>query len=282
MKRLINFPASLLCAFALLFGVSAIAANLPSDWQRVQSFDVSTTGLVKMSLPIETLDAARPELEDLRLYDEAGNEVPVFDRTPHAGRKKSRKRQNHFRFRSTQTLQSSRSKQDWRNRSIASRSKLRRWILSKPCAWKVPRTATAGKHSRKASRFFASPYGASHLQISLPPAASKWLRLTVDDGRSPPVPFTGALVHPATGEPAPGELIPATITERDENPGETRLALSLGAANLSVASVQIETSEPLFMREVSIACQSVRRLHQRTNHRARHGLSRRCRRPDAL
>ena len=100
---------------------------------------------------------------------------------------------------------------------------------------------------------FRQPDGASHLQISFPPTSSKWLRLTVDDARSPPVPFTGALVHAATGEPAPGELIPATITERDENPGETRLALSLGAANLSVASVQLETSEPLFMRQVSIA-----------------------------
>ena len=82
MKRLINFPASLLCVFALLVGVSAIAANLPSDWQRVQSFDVSTTGLVKMSLPVETLDVARPELEDLRLYDEAGNEVPYLIERP--------------------------------------------------------------------------------------------------------------------------------------------------------------------------------------------------------
>ncbi|MGA9724343.1 MAG: DUF3999 family protein [Candidatus Binatus sp.] len=100
---------------------------------------------------------------------------------------------------------------------------------------------------------FRQPDGASHLQISLSPTTSKWLRLTTDDGRSPPVPFTGALVHPAIGEPAPGELIPAKITERDENPGETRLALSLGAANLSVASVHLETSEPLFMREVSVA-----------------------------
>jgi hypothetical protein len=76
MKRLINFWASSLCVFALLFGVSVAAANLPSDWQRDQSFDVLTTGLVKMSLPVETLDAARPALEDLRLYGSAGNEVP--------------------------------------------------------------------------------------------------------------------------------------------------------------------------------------------------------------
>ena len=100
---------------------------------------------------------------------------------------------------------------------------------------------------------FRQPDGASHLQISLPPTSSKWLRLTVDDGRSPPVPFTGALVHPAMDKPPPGELIPATVTERDENPGETRLELSLGAANLSVASVQLETTEPLFMRQVIVA-----------------------------
>ena len=85
MKRLNNFSASLLHVFALLVGVSAAAANLPSDWQREQSFDVSTTGLVKMSLPVETLDAARPALEDLRLYDDAGNEVPYLIERP-AGR----------------------------------------------------------------------------------------------------------------------------------------------------------------------------------------------------
>ena len=78
LSRLISFPAGWLCLCALLFAVSATAASLPSDWQREQSFDISTTGLVKMSLPVETLDAARPELEDLRLYDAAGNEVPYL------------------------------------------------------------------------------------------------------------------------------------------------------------------------------------------------------------
>ena len=75
----------------------------------------------------------------------------------------------------------------------------------------------------------------------------------MDDQRSQPVPFTGARVHAATDEPAPVETIPATIAERDENPGETRLALNLGAANLDVAGLQIETAEPLFTRQVTIA-----------------------------
>jgi hypothetical protein len=256
MKRLVNFPASLLCAFALLFGVSAIAANLPSDWQRVQSFDVSTAGLVKINLPIETLDAARPELEDLRLYDEAGNEVPyLIERSMPA----------------EQVAQAVKGFQVSLNASttvITVETGLAQPLdtvtLETPAMGfiKAVRVESSEDGNRwqtlaQGQPIFCQPDGASHLQISLPPSSSKWLRLTVDDGRSPPVPFTGALVHPATGEPAPGELIPATITERDENPGETRLAVSLGAANLSVASVQLETSEPLFMRQVSIASPKV-------------------------
>src|SRR5580704_1140530 len=156
MKRLINFPASLLCVFALLFGVSVIAANLPSDWQRVQSFDVSTTGLVKVSLPIETLDAARPELEDLRLYDEAGNEVPYLIERPMPAEKVA------------QAVKGFQVSLNASTTVITVETGLAQPLdtvtletpamgLSKRCAWKVPKTATAGKHSRKASRFFVSP-----------------------------------------------------------------------------------------------------------------------------
>ena len=58
------------------------AAGLPADWQHEQPFSVPAPGLVKLSLPVETLDAARPALEDLRLYDDAGNEVPYLIERP--------------------------------------------------------------------------------------------------------------------------------------------------------------------------------------------------------
>lgn len=47
--------------------------------------------------------------------------------------------------------------------------------------------------------------------------------------------------------------MPVKISGRDENPGETRLALHLGAANLDVAALEIRTTEPLFMRQVACA-----------------------------
>jgi hypothetical protein len=43
---------------------------------------VPAPGLVKLSLPVETLDAARAGLEDLRLQDDAGSEVPYLIARP--------------------------------------------------------------------------------------------------------------------------------------------------------------------------------------------------------
>jgi hypothetical protein len=256
MKRLIDFQASFLCGCALCIGVSATAANLPSDWQREQSFDVSTTGLMKTSLPVETLDAARPALEDLRLYDDAKIEIPYLIERPVSIRK---------RIQSAKSFHVSLNPD---NTVIMLETGLAEPIdavtLETPANDFIKAVRVESSHDgnrwhilAQGQPIFRQPHGASHLQISFPAGVAKRLRLTVDDQRSQPVPFTGALVHAVMGQPAPGELISTTITERDENPGETRLALSLGAANLSVASVRLETAEPLFMREVSIACPKV-------------------------
>jgi len=252
MKRLFSFSPKLLCVVALLFGAPAAAANLPSDWQRVQSFEVSTAGLVKISVPVETLDAARPALEDLRLYDEAGNEVPyLIERFAQVAKAAQAVKAFQVSLSASTTVITIETGLAQPLDGVTLESPAKDFIKAVQVE-----SSEDGDHWQplaKGQPIFRQPDGASHLQIPLPPTSSKWLRLTVDDGRSPPVPFTGALVHPAMGEPAPGELISATITERDESPGETRLELSLGAANLSVASIQLETTEPLFMRQVSVA-----------------------------
>ena len=100
---------------------------------------------------------------------------------------------------------------------------------------------------------FRQPDGASQLRLAVPAGAWPWLRLTVDDRRSQPIPFTGARVHASAVEAVPVEARPVTLAGRDENPGESRLTLNLGAANLDVASIQIETAEPLFTRQVTLA-----------------------------
>jgi hypothetical protein len=247
--------AAMRAAF-VVFAVPSIAAALPADWQHTQQFDVSAPGLVKISLPVETLNAARPGLEDLRLYDDAGNEMPYLIGHPVSAAK---------------VIQNAKSFQVSLNANttvITLETGLAQPLdgvtLETPAGGFIKAVRVEGSADGKSWQtlaegqpIFRQPYGVGQLHVSLRAGVWRWLRLTVDDRRSPPIPFTGARVHAAASEPVPGEWIPVAISERDENPGETRLTLDLGAANLNVAAVQIKTSEPLFARQVTFAVPQV-------------------------
>jgi hypothetical protein len=232
------------------------AAGLPADWQHEQPFNLAASGLVKLSLPVETLDAARPALEDLRLYDDAGNEVPYLIERPAAV------------VSAAQNVKSFHVSLTPSNTFIVLETGLTQPLdgvtLETPAMNFIKPVRVEGsadlKHWQTLGQgqpIFRQPNGVSRLHVSFPAGMWPWLRLSVDNRRSPPVPFTGANVHVAVTEPAPSEQLPVAITERDENPGETRLALNLGAANLNIEAVEIETTEPLFARHVNIAVPQV-------------------------
>ena len=251
MKTDSDFLATLVFSLALACGVAADAA-LPAAWQHAQDFNLAAPGLVKISLPVETLDAARPGLEDLRLCDEAGSELPFLISQP---------------VPSARAVQSAKSFQVSLNAAttvITLETGLAQPLdgvtLETPAmnfikAVRVEgsRDAQSWQRLAQGAPIFRQPYGASQLHLALPAGAWRWLRLTIDDQRSQPVPFTGARVFAAEAEASPVESQTATVAERNENPGETRLTVNLGAANLNVASVKIETEEPLFTRTVKVA-----------------------------
>jgi hypothetical protein len=235
-----------------LAAVSLNAAALPGDWQKEQHFEIAAPGLVKLTLPPETLDAARPTLEDLRLYDETGSELPFLIEHPIPAGK---------------AVQNAKSFQVSLNASttiITLETGLAQPLdgvtLETPAGNFIKAVRVAGSADGKSWQplaqsqpIFRQAYGASQLHVSFPAGAWRWLRLTVDDQRSQAIPFTGARVHAAAAVAMPSEIQTVAIAERDENPGETRLTLNLGAANLDVASVKIETDEPLFTRTVTLA-----------------------------
>ena len=240
------------CLGILLGGATILSAALPAEWQHTQQFDIAAPGLVKISLPVETLDAARPALEDLRLCDDAGNELPFLIARP---------------VPSAKSIQSAKSFQVSLNPAatvITLETGLAQPLdgvtLETPAANFIKAVRVEGsadgqnwQRLAQGQPIFRQLSGARQLDVSFPAGAWRWLRLTVDDQRSQPVPFTGARVHAADVEATPVELQTVAIAERNENPGETRLTLNLGAANLDVASVKIETDETLFTRAVTFA-----------------------------
>jgi hypothetical protein len=252
MKRSNKLWHHWICTLAAATSVSASAAGLPADWQHEQLFTVPTPGLIKLNLPGETLDAARPALEDLRLYDEAGNEVSyLIERPVPVTKVVQNVKSFHISLTPTNTV-------------IVLETGLAQLlddiVLETPAESFLKPVRVEGSTDLKrwqpleqGQPVFRLPNGVNRLHVSFPAGTWPWLRLTVDDQRTPPIPFTGAHIRVAVTEPAPTGWMPVTIAERDENPGETRLALNLGAANLSLAAVQIETAEPLFTRQMTFA-----------------------------
>jgi hypothetical protein len=104
---------------------------------------------------------------------------------------------------------------------------------------------------------FCQPDGPIQLYVSAPAGPWSWLRLTMDDQRTLPVPFTGARVHGCAAEPVPTGKLRVSMGARDETPGESRLTLYLDAANVDLATIEIQTPEPLFTRQVRLAAPQV-------------------------
>lgn len=62
----------------LLIARPGFAVDLPSDWSHSQQIDVKQNGIVRLSLPDETVDQADATLRDLRLFDPNAMEVPYL------------------------------------------------------------------------------------------------------------------------------------------------------------------------------------------------------------
>jgi len=251
MKPNREFLAVFGLGLALVCGARAATA-LPAEWRHVQQFTVSSVDLVKLSLPPATLDAARPALEDVRLYDDAGSEMPFFIARPTPAGV------------AVQTAKSFRVTMADATTVITLETGLTQPVngvtLETPATGFIKGVRVEGSADGRTWQrladgqpVFHQTYRVSQLHVAFPDGTWRWLRLTVDDRRSAPIPFTSARVHAAAAAPVPAESQPVKVLERNENPGETRLTLDLSGANLDVASVTIETDEPLFTRDVTLA-----------------------------
>ena len=245
---------SLLSAAVFLGSAPSLpAAGLPADWQSVQTFEMPVAGLARISVPIQTLDQARPSLQDLRLYDDSGREVPFLLERPRPAAKITRTAKSFQAVLSAnQTTLLLETGMDQPIEAIS---------LESPGSAFIKAVHLHGSNDQKnwellvqGRPVFRQHWGAGQLRIPLPQAGRwRWVRVTVDDRRSPPIPFSGAQVHAAVAESAPVEQGEVVIKDRYENPGQTRLTIDLGFANADVSRLIVETPDALFMRSVTLA-----------------------------
>lgn len=249
--RLLRPSHKLAILAALLATVASLHAITPSEWRFRQTLEITTAGLVRVDLPPATLDAARPALDDLRVLDAAGNEVPLLIERPMPQPETTSpaaKFENEIQPDATVLTM-----------ATGTKSPLVGVTLATPAAGFIKAMRVEGSHDRAhwqelaaGQMIFRLERGAEKLRVDFPEGAWEFLRLTLDDQRSKPVPFSSARTHTSRAD-APHETVAVAIKSRHENDGVTRLALDPGASNLTISSLTFETPEPLFTRRISVA-----------------------------
>ena len=240
---------------ALWLTVGVAHAELPTEWKYLQKIEVTKPGLVKLSLPMETLGASRSALEDLRIYDPTGAEVPyLLERPAQSGKIVGRPKKFEITLTGDATIINLDTGLVQPIEGITLETAAKQFIKA------VRIEGSTNKQDWQSlatgQPVFRQPYGGSQLHLQIPPGVWPFLRLTLDDRRSEPVTFAGAEIQ-AAAKPIPLEPLPVTITERREDDQQTRLTLNLGAAHLTPAFLRIETSDPLFMRQITAAAPAV-------------------------
>jgi hypothetical protein len=249
----------------LIFSSGAVYALTPNQWQFRQAIEAPAQGLVQVNLSAETINIARSDLSDLRIVDADEKEVPfLIDQPMPRAESTVRPKDFHAEIISAETRLLIPTGTDLIVAGIT---------LETPAgASFIKSVRVEGSNDQKNWRtlisgdpVFSMGNGAAKLRVQFPEGKWQFLRVVVDDSRTPPLPWTGARLIIA-GSPAPTEPVSVTIKSRDENPGMTRLGLDLGTANLRIASIRIGTSEPVFTRAVTVAAPelSEEKLHEQT------------------
>jgi hypothetical protein len=242
----------------LLFWICGAALILPnanaadfSAWKSEQHLTVTTPGMVRVDLPPTTLSEARAQLEDLRLLSPSSEEMPFAiqrDLPVPTHLQPVGSLQVQMEDHST-VLQI----------ETGTQNPISALLLESPAPNFIKSAVVEGSKdgqqwSALASNemIFRQPNGASRLRIPLTPAVWPKLRVTINDQRTSPVPFTGARLELAVQQPVTVSAHASALTTTPQ-PRETQLTTELGANHLHLASVKLSVTDPVFSRRVRVS-----------------------------
>ncbi len=253
----------LVAATSALVCVATLSALEPNAWQHRQSLAVPQAGVTKIALPPSTLDLARAGLEDLRLIDSAGREVPYVIERAAPSLPPTLRAPATFRA----VLRDAQTQLLIETGATATTPPLTAITLATMAPSFMKAALLESSADGRTWETLASgvpvfrQFGTEQLRLELPrqspPPAH--VRITLEDARTAPIPFVGAQLAFAAVAPPPFlQPLPVRIVQREEFGGETLLTLDLGARHVPLADFEFVTGDPLFARTVTFAIREVR------------------------
>lgn len=237
---------------AVLFAATALPALEPAQWQRKAAINVAAAGYARIDLPEEILDAALPNLADLRLLDPQGREAP-FDFVRPAEPVAPRTLSPRYEVR------------------LADGATVVTITTGTADPLSYVTVETASGDFLKSASVEISPDGEQwtpfarglplfrkaetvRTRVPLQGRSAGFVRITLDDRKTPPLAITGTVLalSPTTVVPPRTVTRAVAIGQREEFSGETVLTLDLGAAHLALTALEFASSTPAFSRTVTL------------------------------
>ena len=220
-------------------------------WSHRQTLTLDASGWVKLALPDATLDRARADLADLRVLDAQDQELPYALVRPSALAPVSvtpKAFQAELKEGSTVLTLETGTDQPLLTVTLATSAR----AFVKPVSVAVSQDGARWDVLAQAVPVYRQGPDVQ-LALGLAGQTARWIRLTIDDRRSPPVAFTGGVLSLGHARAAPVSAVPVRVRERVEVGQQTVLTLDLGAAHLPLTALRLTAPDRAFRRSVRLS-----------------------------
>lgn len=243
----------LLVPLAALAAVNLAAGFDATAWEFHQSFTLDQAGPLRLTLPAETLDAARADLADLRLLGPDSAEIPFALIRRNTVRPTTERVTVQARLIDRATVAEF---------ALGEVKSLQRLRLETPATdfikgATVEVQAESGRWQPAADSalVFRTRHGVEQLTLELAGLRGRAVRLTLEDERTAPIPLTAVVVESGAGEPETLTELPVPVVATEQEATATRLTLDLGLQHRPLAELVLDPRERVFQRSVRLVAQ---------------------------
>ncbi len=228
----------------------ALAEDKYTAWLHEQPFQAPSAGLYEIVLPHDTLNASNRTLKDIRLISPTGAEAPYFlDRTKQPTPGKQAAADFKASIVDNTTVLTARTQTDQAISAITLQTPSSDFIKSATVETRLPDGDWVSAAQNQV--VFRYKNGVDRLTLPISGKGFLEIRVTLDDQRSSPTPFTGMSLT-VQGIKFPTTSHTASLMERKEINETTRTNIHLGVKNLHLSKLHLDVADPIFSRRYTL------------------------------
>ncbi len=218
------------------------------DWEFSQTMSVNTSGVVKVEVPLATLDRAAADGRDVRLLGPGGAEVAYAWVEPGAVQPDVRPAKRFdFSLTDDAVVAVIETGSDRPLKNLRLMATTGRFI--KAAEVEVSADGVRWEALVKGVPFLRMD-GVERFILPLGGRVAAWVRVTMAGQRRQPIVLVGAYVEEASGLEGEREEWEVALVRREEFEGESVLTLDFGAANVALTELVVRAEDAVYSRQV--------------------------------